>query len=85
MVTDPASADGRLRWRCRRGMLELDIVLENFLDYGYSELTLDEQVAFEDLLNYSDQELLEYFLGHTKPESALIADVVQCIRNTPAY
>ncbi|MDH4275602.1 MAG: succinate dehydrogenase assembly factor 2 [Gammaproteobacteria bacterium] len=85
MLTDTTNADGRLRWRCRRGMLELDVILENFLDYGFADLTLDEQIAFEELLNFSDQELLEYFLGHNKPESAIIADVVQCIRNTPSY
>ena len=84
-MTESPHTEGRLRWKCRRGLLELDIMLENFLDHGYAELTLDEQLLFNELLNFPDQELLEYLLGQRHPESLPIADVVQRIRNTPAY
>jgi len=40
----------RLRWRCRRGLLELDVVLKNFLDQGYASLTPVEREAFDKLL-----------------------------------
>lgn len=47
----------RLRWQCRRGMLELDLVLAAFLDQHYSALTPAEIMAFADLLEYPDPEL----------------------------
>lgn len=47
----------RLAWRCRRGMLELDIVLQRFVaDYFYA-LTLDELYAFDTLLAMPDNDL----------------------------
>lgn len=47
----------RLRWQCRRGMLELDIILNAFLDKNYVNLNTCDQDLFEQLLTYSDQEL----------------------------
>ncbi len=47
----------RLRWQCRRGLLELDLVLTAFLDQHYSSLTPLEIAAFIDLLDRPDPEL----------------------------
>ncbi len=47
----------RARWRCRRGMLELDIVLQRFMSEYYSQLSFDEIVQFERLLSLSDNDL----------------------------
>lgn len=52
----------RLRWQCRRGMLELDLVLQAFLDKNYLNLTPGDQALFEQLLTYSDQELYAYLI-----------------------
>ena len=52
----------RLRWKCRRGMLELDSLLNNFLNLGYNALTLRERAEFENLLNQSDQKLFTWLL-----------------------
>ncbi len=52
----------RLRWRCRRGMAELDELLDNFLDRGYLSLTSAQQQCFEQLLEYSDNVLLDYLM-----------------------
>lgn len=48
---------GRLRWDCRRGMLELDIVLGRFLAQHFEKLTLLEVEAFKTLLNFPDHDL----------------------------
>ncbi len=48
---------GRLRWRCRRGMLELDLVLARFLEENYAGLTAQQQQEFETLLKLEDHEL----------------------------
>lgn len=52
----------RLRWQCRRGMLELDLVLQAFLDKNYLNLAPGDQELFERLLTYSDQDLYSYLI-----------------------
>ncbi len=46
----------RLAWRCRRGMLELDILLERFLASYFERLNLDELRAFDAFLDLPDAE-----------------------------
>ena len=70
----------RLMWQCRRGMLELDILLQGFVDCCYIELSTAEQQTFETLLKFPDQELLEYFLQQAEPDDKDIAQLVQSIR-----
>lgn len=47
----------RIRWDCRRGMLELDIVLARFMEQNFERLAPQEVEAFKDLLAYSDPDL----------------------------
>jgi len=47
----------RARWRCRRGLLELDIVLQRFVDKYYGKLDEEEIRQFETLLGLSDNDL----------------------------
>ena len=47
----------RLAWRCRRGMLEIDIVLQKFVTTYFNELTLTELESFDELLAMSDKDL----------------------------
>jgi antitoxin CptB len=54
----------RVRWRCRRGMLELDIILARFLDEQYPRLPPAEQQAFEVLLQTQDDALMEMITGN---------------------
>ncbi len=49
----------RARWRCRRGLLELDIVLQRFMDQYYLQLNTQELKQFEQLLSLSDNDLWE--------------------------
>jgi antitoxin CptB len=73
----------QLKWRCRRGMLELDLLLLGFLEHGYDALTAQGREAFQELLSYPDQDLLEYLMARALPTDKDVADVVNCIRNTP--
>lgn len=70
----------RLRWKCRRGMLELDLLLNRFLDAGYATLDPVAQRHFEQLLDYPDTELLALLMGQTTASQRNIADVVQSIQ-----
>ena len=47
----------RMRWRCRRGLLELDIVLGRFVASEYAQLDEAGQRAFEELLDMPDNPL----------------------------
>ncbi len=49
----------KLAWACRRGMLELDILLNRYLDQAYDHASLQEQMDFKKLLECQDQVLFE--------------------------
>jgi len=71
----------RLRWRSRRGLLELDVVLKDFLDRRYPGLTPAEQEAFEQLLTVPDETLLAYVQGKQNPPEKELMKLVTKIRN----
>jgi antitoxin CptB len=58
----------RLRWRCRRGMRELDLLLEQFLAQGHDTLGPAEQVLFERLLDVEDDLLYAWFYQGVLPD-----------------
>ena len=70
----------RLYWQCRRGMLELDLVLQAFLDHHYDRAEPVARRAFEDLLTYPDALLLEYVMGRMMPTDRQLADVIVLLR-----
>jgi succinate dehydrogenase flavin-adding protein (antitoxin of CptAB toxin-antitoxin module) len=69
----------RIRWRCRRGLLELDLVLDAFLARGYGRLAAGERALFDELLERPDNELLDLALGRREPEARFRA-VVEMLR-----
>ena len=71
---------GFLRWRCRRGMRELDQLLGWLLDARYERADASEQSAFRDLLEQSDPELWRWLQGHGAPERADWRGVIDEIR-----
>jgi len=70
----------RLRWACRRGMLELDLLLLPFFDNYFNQLTTQQQKDFERLLNYQDPELYGWFIGSKIPEDKALLQLVQIIK-----
>ena len=71
----------RLRWACRRGMLELDVLLGNFLTETYLQQSAHDQDLFEQLLECNDQELFEWLTGRAKPSVPLFVMIVDKIRD----
>jgi antitoxin CptB len=71
----------RIRWRCRRGMLELDLTLQRFTVSHLATLGGTELDALEELLALPDNDLLEVVLGHTAP-SAATQRLVQLMRQS---
>jgi antitoxin CptB len=74
----------RLRWRCRRGMRELDLLLLGFVDCNDCRLGSDELRAFQRLLDYPDGILLELLMGRAPPPDGELASVIGRIRNAAA-
>ncbi|MCF6354381.1 MAG: succinate dehydrogenase assembly factor 2 [Candidatus Polarisedimenticolaceae bacterium] len=71
----------RLRWQCRRGLLELDLLFEAFLDKRYSSLSDADKESFNQLLEHQDQTLQEWLLGKTAPEDEAMVHMVRLIRD----
>jgi len=59
----------RIRWRCRRGLLELDLVLKRFLEHRFDALDAGERRLFDELLDTPDNDLLDMALGRIEPEA----------------
>jgi len=76
----------RVRWQCRRGMLELDALLGDFVELHYLAMTPHQRTSFHTILEYPDQLLFDYFFGQSIPIDKDVADVIQWIRRavTPA-
>jgi len=73
---------GRVRWHCRRGMLELDLVLSRFLERHFADLPPPERAAFKELLELSDNDLWDLVSGRLRPETPVAAAVVTLLRET---
>ena len=70
------------KWQCRRGMLELDLLLNNFVDKKVKDLSAEKKQTFELLLSYPDQTLLDLLLGNSVSSDSSIASLVQQIQKT---
>ncbi|MES2500414.1 MAG: succinate dehydrogenase assembly factor 2 [Pseudomonadota bacterium] len=71
----------RLAWRCRRGMLELDIVLQRFILQHFDGLTLAQLKAFDNLLELPDNDFWTLISSdRVTPKNADTVDVVNKIR-----
>jgi antitoxin CptB len=70
------------RWQCRRGMLELDLLLNNFVDKKAEVLTPQQKESFELLLSYPDQTLLDLLLGNSVSSDPAISVLVREIQST---
>lgn len=57
----------RLLWRCRRGIREMDLLLETFMHRHYPTLTDEEKTLFETFLDESDPDLMNWIMGRSEP------------------
>lgn len=69
----------RLYLHCRRGMLELDVLLMPFVKEAYPSLNPEDQERFKKLLNCEDQDLFTWFMQRSEPEDPDLKRIVQMI------
>lgn len=72
----------RLRWRCRRGMRELDVVLQQFLATSFAALGAADKSRFAAILDLPDPDLYAYLAGRKEPEDPRSAALIARIRAT---
>ena len=70
----------KLTWHCRRGMLELDLILQKFLAERLDDMSAGQLSAFENLLNEADPDLYSWLMGYATPTDKELAEIVTTIR-----
>jgi antitoxin CptB len=76
---EPDIESRRLLWRCRRGMKELDVVLERFAREHLALMSSEQKRAFTRFLDLPDPELAAYLLGYETPCEPELADLARRI------
>ncbi|CAH0532627.1 FAD assembly factor SdhE [Vibrio stylophorae] len=74
-VTWTAEQRARIKWACRRGMLELDVLIMPFYDECFEALSEARQQAFVALLNCDDPDLFKWMMGHGKSDDPALVDI----------
>jgi len=78
-INTDSVAWSRLQWRCRRGLLELDLVLQAFLNNGYAALNPEERQHLDRLLELPDDTLLGYIQGRQEPAEEYFKKILKKI------
>ena len=68
-----------MRWAARRGMLELDLVLEPYVTARYAQLSESERRCFQQLMLCEDQDLFAWFMQRGQPDDEELAAIVRQI------
>ena len=66
----------RIRWHCRRGLLELDLILNRFNERYLEQLSAEDLNAFESLLEEDDNDLLDLVMGRAELASERYRDIL---------
>ena len=74
----------RLRWLCRRGMKELDLVMTTYLDEHYENASPDQRLQFGKLLEMADPDLYRLLLGRDTAADAETRQLVEFLRGMSA-
>ncbi|MBO9479866.1 MULTISPECIES: succinate dehydrogenase assembly factor 2 [Gammaproteobacteria] len=74
-----------LQWRSRRGMLELDVLLEPFTREALSELSEADQLTYVRLLECEDPDLFSWFMSGTRPEDQALSRMVDRVLERGRY
>ncbi|KFN46283.1 succinate dehydrogenase assembly factor 2 [Arenimonas composti] len=83
MSADADAELRRLRWRCRRGMRELDQLLLRYLDRCWAAADDAERSVFLRLLDSEDDRLWRWFMGREAPQDAQLAGLVARVLDLP--
>jgi antitoxin CptB len=74
------ASQSRLLWRCRRGIKEMDLLLEAYVKRFYPELDAEEQRRFELFLEETDPDILSWITGGAEPDNPAYRRFVRQLR-----
>ncbi|MBE0548629.1 MAG: succinate dehydrogenase assembly factor 2 [Rubrivivax sp.] len=78
----------KLRWRCRRGLLENDLFVERFFSHHEETMTTRQAAGLLALMDLADNDLLDLLLGRKEPQdevdTAEVREVLALMRTAPA-
>ena len=72
---------GKVRWHCRRGLLELDLILEQFNRRHLANLDVGQLERFRQLLAFPDNDLLDLIMGRAELPDPRLNDILQLLRS----
>ncbi|MDI9819453.1 MULTISPECIES: succinate dehydrogenase assembly factor 2 [unclassified Legionella] len=67
-------------WQCRRGMLELDLILKHFVENSLDTLSEEQLESFDKLLSCNDVELFSWLMGYEQPMDRELINIVEHIK-----
>jgi antitoxin CptB len=79
-IMDLSQERGRLRWHCRRGLLELDLVFTRFLEKHFDSLDGDGLKALQELLAFEDTDLWPMISGRKECEKPHLRGLIALLR-----
>lgn len=74
----------RLRWLCRRGMKELDVIMSRYLEHHYESASMADRGKFKRLLEMPDPDLYDLLLGRSEATDPELRQIVGVLRNLSA-
>lgn len=77
MIADKSS----VLWRCRRGIREMDLLLQRFIEQRYDGLSADEKATFATLLEQPDLDIMDWLMGRIAPPAAF-RPIIDLLRAT---
>ena len=77
---NPGRDTERIKWHCRRGLLELDLLLQRFVARNLDTLSDAQTQVFKELLAYEDNDLLDMVMGRAEPVNGDLSAVLALMR-----
>lgn len=69
-----------LLWRCRRGIREMDLLLQGFIKKHYDQLTPEQQSAFAQLLEQTDMDIMDWIMQRCEPPDPAFKPIIKMLR-----
>ena len=75
----PSAELSKLRWRCRRGLLENDLFIERFFNRHAPDMTVGQARSMYALMELADNDLLDVFLGRPHTQAVALQEDVKAL------
>lgn len=77
-----SSLKKQYRWQCRRGLKEVEVVLNDYLERFFDDAPAEHRALFARLLEEQDADLFEWFTGRSRPDDSGLAEYIEHVLRT---